>query len=164
MIPSFLMDNPGLTPMAMALVAIVCVGVGYLLLHTRRQGHRILWTLAALSLIPVAALTLLPTPGRSFVFCVYQFEMPTMRAVELLSNVALFFPVVFFTTLATDKPLLTLTAGTALSESIEIIQGLIPAIGRSCDTNDWIMNTAGMITATLLATATTRLTRRNIKQ
>jgi glycopeptide antibiotics resistance protein len=160
MIPSFLMDNTGLAPVAMARIAVVCVGVGYVLMRARRYGHPILWTLVGLSLLPAAALTLLPTPGRSFVFCVVQFSMPTMRAVELLANVALFFPPVFFATLATHRPLLVLAAGAVLSASIEVIQGLIPAIGRSCDTNDWAMNTAGTVVAVLLASAITLLIRR----
>jgi glycopeptide antibiotics resistance protein len=161
MITNFLLDHSTLIPVTMAVIAVVCVVVGYLLLRARpRCGHRVLWTLVGLSLLPVAALTLLPTLGRSFVFCVIQFSMPTLRSVELLANVALFFPPVFFATLATRKPLLTLATGTALSAAIEIIQGLLPAIGRSCDTNDWAMNTAGATVAAILASATMAFTRR----
>lgn len=160
MITNVLLDNAALAPVAVALIALVCVGVGSLLIRARRYGHRVLWTLVGLSLLPVAALTLLPTLGRSFVFCVVQFSVPTWRAVELLANVALFFPPVYFATLATREPLLMLAAGTALSATIEVVQGLIPAIGRSCDTNDWAMNTAGTIVAVLLASATMAFTRR----
>jgi hypothetical protein len=160
MITNFLLDHSALMPAMMALIAIVCVVVGYLLLRARRYGHRILWTLVGLSLLPVVALTLLPTLGRSFVFCVVQFSMPTLGSVELLANVALFFPPVFFATLATRKPVLTLAAGTALSAAIEVTQGLLPAIGRSCDTNDWAMNTAGAIVAVVLAAATSAFTKR----
>jgi VanZ like family len=160
MITNFLLDNPALVPAAMAAIAVVCVGVGYLLLRARRYGNRILWTLAGLSLLPVAALTFRPELGRSFVFCVAQFVMPKPGSVELLANVALLFPVVFFATLATRRPLLMLAAGTTLSAAIEVVQGLFPAIGRSCDTNDWAMNTAGVVAATLLATATAVVARR----
>lgn len=160
MITNFLMDHSALMPVAMFLVAVVCVGVGYLLMRARRYGNRILWALAGLSLLPVVALTLIPTLGRSFVFCVLQFSVPTLRTVEQLGNVALLFPPVFFATLATRRPLLMLAAGTALSAAIEVVQGLIPAIGRSCDTNDWAMNTAGTVVAVLLASATIALARR----
>lgn len=160
MIPIFLLDNPSLTPLAMAVIAVVCVGVGYGLMRASRYGQRILWALVGLSLLPVVALTLVPTLGRSFVFCVVQFSMPTLRAVELLANVALFFPPIFFATLATRKPLPILAAGTLLSAAIEIVQGLIPTIGRSCDTNDWAMNTAGTAVAVLLASATIAFTTR----
>jgi hypothetical protein len=105
MITNFLLDHPVLMPVTMALIAIVCVVVGYVLVHARRT----LWTLAGLSLLPVVALTFLPALGRSFVFCVVQFSMPTWRSVELLANVALFFPPVFFATLVTRKPLATTT-------------------------------------------------------
>jgi glycopeptide antibiotics resistance protein len=161
MITNFLLDHSALIPATMAVIAIVCVVVGYLLLRARRRYvHRILWTLAGLSLLPVAALTLLPTSGRSFVFCAVQFSIPTLGSVELLANAALFFLPVFFATLATRKPLLTLATGTALSAAIEIIQALLPAIGRSCDTNDWAMNTAGTAVAAILASSTMAFTRR----
>jgi hypothetical protein len=153
-ITNFLLDHPALVPVMMAVIPVGCVVVGYVL-----RARRILWMLAGLSLLPVAALTLSPVAGRSFVFCVVQFSMPRLGSVELLANVALFVPPVFFATLATRRPLLTLAAGTALSAAIEVVQGLVPAIGRACDTNDWAMNTAGAVVAVLLATATTALTR-----
>lgn len=160
MVTIFMLAHPTLTPVLMALIALACIVAGYLLLRARRYGRQMLWTLTAISLLPVAAMTLSPALGRSFVFCVFQLSMPTLRSVELLANVAMFIPPVFFATLATRKPLLTLAAGTALSATIEVIQGLIPAIGRSCDTNDWAMNTAGTIIAVLLAAATLALTKR----
>jgi hypothetical protein len=40
------------------------------------------------------------------------------------------------------------------------MQYLFPEIGRTCDTNDWAMNTAGTVAAALLASATMRLPRR----
>jgi hypothetical protein len=160
MITNFLLDNPVLVPVAMAVIAVVCVGVGYLLMRVRRYDHRILWMLVGLSLLPVPALTLLPVLGRSFVFCVVQFAAPTLGSVELLANVSLFFPSVFFATLATRRPVLMLVAGMALSAAIEVVQGLFPAIGRSCDTNDWAMNTAGIVVAVLLAGATVAFARR----
>jgi VanZ family protein len=48
-------------------------------------------------------------------------------------------------------------AGAALSAAIEVFQGLVPAIGRSSDTNDWAMNTAGAAGAALVAGATIAL-------
>jgi hypothetical protein len=160
MITNFVLDHPVLMPVMMALIAVVCVGVGHLLLRAHRYGRRIMWTLVGLSLLPVAAMTLDPEHGGTYVICAVQFSMPTLRSVELLANMALFFPPVFFAALATRKPLLMLAAGTALSAVIEAIQYLFPEIGRTCDTNDWAMNTAGTVAAALLASATMRLTRR----
>jgi glycopeptide antibiotics resistance protein len=61
------------------------------------------------------------------------------------------FPLVFFAALATRRPLSTLAAGVVLSAAIEVFQGLVPALGRACDTNDWAMNSAGTVVAVLLA-------------
>ncbi|GAB3435788.1 VanZ family protein [Actinophytocola sediminis] len=159
MITNFLLDHSALVPVALVLIAVVCVGVGYLLLRVRRHGQRIMWTLVVLSLVPVVALTLVPTAGRAYAVCTLQFAMPTLGTVELLANVALFIPPVFFATLATRRPLLTLAVGTALSAAIEAVQALAPAIGRACDTNDWAMNTAGAVIAVLLAGGTSKLSR-----
>ncbi len=161
MITDFLLDHSALAASVLALVAVVGVGAGYLLLRTRRYGHRILWVLALLFLVPVVALTLVPTSGRAYEVCAIQFYLPTFGTVELWANVALFFPPVFFASLATRRPLPMLAAGAALSALIEAIQALVPAIGRACDTNDWAMNTAGTAVAVLLAAATIALADRN---
>jgi glycopeptide antibiotics resistance protein len=154
MITNFLLDNSALVPVALLLVAVLCVGVGYVVVRLR-HAPRILWALVTLSAVPVLVLTLVPTshPGE-VVTCAYQFEMPTVGSVELLANVALFFPPVFFATLATRRPLVTLAAAALVSAAIEAAQALIPAIDRACDTNDWAMNTAGALLAVLLASAT----------
>ncbi|MCT2586853.1 VanZ family protein [Actinophytocola gossypii] len=157
MITNFLLEHSALVPVALVLVALACVGVG---LAVRRSGGRVRWLLAGVSLLPVVALTLVPTPGRVFSVCAVQFSVPTLGSVELLANVALFVPPVYFTTLATARPLLTLALATTLSAAIEALQALLPTIGRACDTNDWAMNTAGSVIAVLLARATLALTRR----
>ena len=95
------------------------------------------------------------TPQR----CALQFSFPTLGSVELLANVALLLPVIFFATLATGRPGLTMLAGTALSAAIEGVQALVPAIGRSCDTNDWAMNTLGALVAAVLGWAVLKLDR-----
>jgi VanZ family protein len=163
MITNFLLDNAALVPVALLLIALACASTGYLLL--RAGLRRILWTLAALSVLPVIALTLTPPTTRvDGVICTFQFAVPTLGTVELLANVALFFPLVYFTTLATRRLLLTLATGMALSAAAEAVQALVPAIGRACDTNDWAMNTIGTIAAALLASATIAIaTRRPTK-
>ena len=161
MITDFLLNNSALVPVVLLLVAAACVGVGYLILRTRRCGRRALWALVLLSVLPVVALTLVPTSGRvDHVACVVQFRLPTLTTVGLLANVAMFFPPVFFATLATRQRLLMLAAGTSFSAMIEALQAMVPAIGRACDTNDWAMNTVGAILAVLLASATIALTNR----
>jgi hypothetical protein len=155
----FLLDHSELMPVILALIAVVCVGVGYVVLRARRYGQRILWALVALSMVPVVALTLTPVSGRVFVVCVFQFSMPTFGSVELLANVALLFAPVYFAALATRRPLSMLSAGVVLSAAIEAVQALLGDIGRSCDTNDWVMNSAGAVVAALLAWATMAVAR-----
>ena len=62
--------------------------------------------------------------------------------------------------LATRRPLLLLVAGTALSVAVEAFQAAVPALGRSCDANDWTMNTAGTVAAVLVGGAMLALTDR----
>ncbi len=146
----------GLVPLALLLTAVGCVGVGYLLLRSGRRGTQIAWSLTVLSLLPVAALTLLPSLNSqvSGTICTVQFDYPTFGRVELAANVALFVPLAFFATLATRRPLLVVVAGSGLSAAIEALQALVPAIGRACDTNDWLMNTIGTVIGVLLAGGT----------
>ncbi|WP_406633223.1 VanZ family protein [Amycolatopsis sp. WGS_07] len=163
MITNFLLDNSALVPVVLLLIAVVCVGAGYLLLRIRSSKHRhlILWTLVMLSVVPVVVLTLVPTSSRvDYIACAVQFSVPTLTSVESLANVALFFPPVFFAALVTRRPLLMLAAGAGLSAGIEAVQALVPAIGRACDTNDWEMNTVGAILAALLASGTIMLANR----
>ncbi|EME55238.1 VanZ family protein [Amycolatopsis decaplanina] len=157
MITNFLLDHSALVPVAILLVALVCAVLGRLFADRRR----ILWALAGMSLVPVIALTLVPT-GRAIdeVLCTVQFSLPTLGAVELLANVALFLPPVCFAALASLRPLTMLAAGSALSAVVETLQALVPAIGRACDTNDWLMNTIGAVLGALLAAGTTRLVNR----
>jgi hypothetical protein len=160
-ITNVLLDNSALVPVALFLVVAVCVGVGLLVLRARRYGRRILWVLVALSVLPVVALTLVPTSRRvDGVGCVVQFSMPSPGSVELLANVALLFPPVFFATFATRRPLLMAAAGAGLSAAIEACQAVVPAIGRACATNDWAMNVLGTVLAALLAAATIALATR----
>ncbi|RSM85292.1 VanZ family protein [Kibdelosporangium aridum] len=158
MIAVFLIENPLLVPVLMLLMAIVCTGIGYLLLKARRQW--ILWTLTALSVVPVVALTLVPTRTRrmdDIPFCTPDFHLPTLASVEMVANVGLLFPLVYFSALLTRRPLLMLAAGVALSAGIETLQALVRSLGRACTTGDWAMNSAGATCAALLAGCTIAL-------
>ena len=160
MITNFLLDHSAIVPVVLLLVAVVCVGAGYVIVRRRHAG-RALWALATVSLLPIVALTLVPTGlGLDEVACAVQFYVPTLGRLEMLANVALFVPPVYFATLATRRPLLIALAGVTLSAVIEAVQALVPAIGRACDTNDWAMNTGGVVLGVLLSTATIALTRR----
>ena len=141
---------------AMLLGAIACVGLGYVLVRRQRRGGRLLWMVATLALLPVLALTLGPSAyyGRDDISCVVQFVPPTLKRIELMANIALFFPLAYFATLASRRPLIALVACSGLSAAIEAIQAVVPVIGRACDTNDWVMNTIGTVVGVLLAVGT----------
>jgi VanZ like family len=160
MITNFLTDHSAMVPVGLLLVAVVCVGVGYMVVRRGFAG-RVLWALTLVSLLPIVALTLVPaSAGLDEVTCAVQFYVPTLNRVEVMANVALFVPPVYFATLATRRPALVVLAGVTLSAVIEAVQALVPAIRRACDTNDWAMNTAGAVLGVLLAAATIAPVRR----
>jgi len=132
-----------------ALVLFVAVGpfVGAVL----ARHPRLAWLLTGLTLLPVAALTLVPVRRELYDVCTVQWSLPTFGRVELMANVVLFVLPVLFAGVASKKPLLMLLAASALSIVIEVFQALVPVIGRSCDTNDWLNNTIGAAVGAVLA-------------
>ncbi|WP_033293241.1 VanZ family protein [Amycolatopsis jejuensis] len=152
MITNFLLDHCGLVPLAFVLILLACAVIGVLLLRSRRFGTRIALGLAGLSLLSILALTLVPASrDMDVAACTVQFSLPSLTSVELVANVALFVPLVFFAALPARRPLLVGLGGTVLSALVEAVQALVPAIGRACDTNDWLMNTLGAALGLLLA-------------
>ena len=150
MISTFLVEYSAFVPWAMLVVALVCVGLGQVFVR-RQPGRSALRILTGLAVVPAVALTLLPDSREVDGGCVVAFAAPQWGAVESLANLALLFPFVLFLALALRRAFLALVAGTALSAVIETVQALVPALGRSCDTNDWWMNTLGAGVAALLA-------------
>jgi VanZ like family len=159
MITDFLLDHSALVPGALALVALVCTVVGYVALRLDRPGSRLLPALAVVAALPVLALTLAPT-GRSTSTrgCTVQFAWPGAGSVELLANVALLLPVAVLAALATRRPWAVLLAGCGVSAALEAVQASVPAIGRACDTNDWAMNSLGVLAGVLVARGLLALT------
>ncbi|SFE91263.1 VanZ family protein [Blastococcus tunisiensis] len=155
MITDVPLDHSALVPVAFGLVALACVGIGHAGLRGGVVGCRLLWALTGLSALVVLALTLSPggQSGRDAA-CTVQFALPTLTRVELLANVALFVPPVLFATLAARRPLLVMAAAVGASAAIEGLQAAVPAIGRACDTNDWLMNALGVLVGALLAQGT----------
>jgi len=141
-----------------ALVLFIAVGpfVGMALV----RHPRLAWALTCLTLLPVAALTLVPVRRQLFEVCSVQWSLPTVGRVELMANVVLFVLPVLFAGVASRKPLRMLLAASALSVIIEVFQALVPAIGRSCDTTDWLNNTIGAAIGAVLAIIALRLAQR----
>lgn len=139
MITTTLVEHPWLAPAL--LVAVVAAGLlaGPWLVPRRR----LTWWLTAASLLPVVALTLVPVDRELFARCSVQWSLPTPGRVELMANLALFVAPVLLAGVATRRPVLALLLGSGASVVVEALQAAVPAIGRSCDTNDWLSNTLG---------------------
>jgi glycopeptide antibiotics resistance protein len=157
MISTYLAEHASLVPLALSAVILVCVVIGYLVVRSRWHGALLSRVLAVLSLVAVLALTLSPTSRVGAPGCTVQLDLSGLAGVESLANLGLFVPLALFTTLATRRPLLTLVTASALSAAIELAQVLVPALGRACDTHDWVMNTGGAILGAVLGAGTVAL-------
>lgn len=112
--------------------------------------------LGVLSLLPVVALTLMPTSRDLALGCAAEWSFPTLGAVELMANLVLFVPPALLFGVALRRPLLVLGAASATSALIEVLQAFATALGRSCSTNDWLYNTLGAALGTAIAVAALR--------
>lgn len=155
-ITDVLLAHPWLTPALLVVVLVLVPVVGPRLV--RRPG--LAWWLTAASLVPVALLTLVPVDRELFARCTLQWSLPTPGRVELMANVVLFVVPLLLAGLASRRPLLALVAGSALSVGLEALQAYVPAIGRSCDTTDWLCNTLGAVLGAALALVALRLATR----
>lgn len=156
MISTLLVEHPWVSPALLVLV-VVAGGVAGPWLAARR---RLTWALAAASTLPILALTLVPVDRELSARCTMQWALPTPGRVELMANVALFVAPVLLVGTATRRPVLALLAGTGASVLVEAVQALLPVIGRSCDTNDWLSNTIGAAVGAAVAwTSVRRATR-----
>ncbi|MEO7061549.1 MAG: VanZ family protein [Lapillicoccus sp.] len=154
MITDFLLLHPIRVWIALASIAVICLGGGAWVLRHPGPGRRVAWILSGLALLPVLALTLAPVTRQLYAVCVVQFELPTsLKVGDVLANLVLLVPVAWFATLASRRPVLVFFGGTVLSAALEAVQAAIPAIGRSCDTNDWFNNTIGVAIGVLAAWA-----------
>ncbi len=147
MITTVLVEHPWLAPTLLAAIVVAGLLAGPALVGRRRLA----WVLAAVSVLPVLALTLVPVERELFARCTVQWALPTPGRVELIANVVLFVAPVLLVGVATRRPLLALVAGTGASVLVEVVQALVPAIGRSCDTTDWLSNTIGAVLGAGLA-------------
>lgn len=157
MISTLLVAHPWFSPAVLGALVLLGPLTGRWLLHRPRAA----WTLFGLSLLPVAALTLVPTSREVFERCAVGWVLPTFGRVELMANVILFVPPVLLAAVAARRPVLALLGGVATSAVIEAVQAFVPALGRSCDTNDWLSNAIGALVGAALAAAAIWLSRRS---
>ncbi|MEV4640961.1 VanZ family protein [Actinoplanes sp. NPDC049548] len=141
MISTFLVEHRWIAPAALVLLILAGPLAGSWLV-TR---PRIAWVLTAASMLPLALLTLVPQDRELFARCEVRWELPTLTGPESLANILLFVAPVLLAGVATRRPVLAVLAGTGLSVVVEAVQAAVPAIGRSCDSGDWINNTIGAV-------------------
>ncbi|GAA5114002.1 hypothetical protein GCM10023339_19060 [Alloalcanivorax gelatiniphagus] len=148
MISTVLVDHPWLTTAAFAALVLVGPVVGAWLATRPRAAY----ALAGLALLPAVVLTLVPTSREVPFGCTVEWTWPTFAAVEVMANVVLLVAPVLFLAVATRRPLPAVVAGSAVSLAVETAQGITLVAGRSCSTNDWVMNTLGAVLGAVLAT------------
>jgi hypothetical protein len=152
-ITNVLVEHPWLSPLALALAVLLGPLLGARLASRPRAAG---W-LAAVSLLPVAVLTLVPVDRQLYARCTAEWVLPTPGRVELAANVVLFVAPALLAAVATRRPLLVLGAASVLSAAVEALQAAVPALGRSCDTSDWLSNTIGAALGVALAVVALRL-------
>jgi glycopeptide antibiotics resistance protein len=138
-ITTYLVEHPWIT--TVALVAVLLVGplAGFWLIDRPRVAN---W-LGMASLLPIAALTLVPTNRDLAVGCATEWDFPSLGAVELVANVVLFIPPALLFGVAVRRPLVVLFGASIGAGLVEVAQALLTTLGRSCSTNDWLSNTLG---------------------
>ena len=157
MLSTLLVAHPWFSPAVLAVLVVGGPLVGRWLL---RRPPRVSWVVCGITLLPVALLTLVPTSREVVDRCAVGWTLPTFGRVELMANVILFVPPVLFAAIASRRPVLALAAGVVASAGIEAVQALVPALGRSCDTNDWLSNSIGAAVGAVLAGLALWLARR----
>ncbi|MDN4162964.1 VanZ family protein [Nocardioides abyssi] len=156
MITTVLVEHPWLSPTALLVLVVLGPFVGAWL-ATR---PRLAWAATALALVPVAVLTLVPVDRELFSRCEVDWSLPTIGRVELAANVVLFVAPALLAAVASRRPALAVLGASVLSAAVEAMQALVPALGRSCATNDWLSNTIGAVVGGLLGWLALSLVRR----
>lgn len=147
MITTVLVEHPWLSPTALVVLLVLTPVLGHVLF----PRPRLAWWLTGLTLVPVVVLTLIPVHRQLYARCTMEWSLPTPGRVESFANVVLFVAPVLLGGLASRRPHWALLAGSVLSAVVEAVQAAVPAIGRSCSSNDWLSNTIGSLIGALLA-------------
>ena len=153
MISTFLAEHRWIAIVALLGTIAVAPLVGRMIAPRPRPT----WALAAVSLLAVLALTLLPDNRIVAPGCANSGFTFSLFAVESVANILLLLPSTFLVGIATRKPWWSILGGSAFSALIELVQAFVPAIGRSCDTSDWVTNTVGAVIGGVLAFLSLRL-------
>lgn len=161
MISTLLAEHAFAVRIGFFIAVVVALAIGWFL-H-RRGARTTLLVLAVLGLFGALVLAMSPEGDRANgISCTVQFSIP-FQGLETLANIAMLLPTTLFLALAMQRPLIVLVGVSGVSVLIELVQALAPALGRACDTNDWLMNTLGALIGALGATAILAIGRRRAR-
>ena len=148
MLSTLLITYSALVPLVALVLLALLIGIGVVLQRGRRR--RAAGALAVLAVVAALLLTLTPDTAAPGAFCRVGFAWPTVLGVEAFANLLLLLPATFLGAIATRRPIAVAAAGAGLSAAVELVQALLPALGRACDTQDWEMNTIGALAGAAL--------------
>ncbi len=154
---TFLIENRWVTTLLLGVALVVSPLVGVWL--TPRP--RLAWAATFAACAGVLAFVLTPFERELFAVCSFEWSLITLGKVELVANLLLFVPVGLFGSVASRRPVGAVVAASAFSILIEMLQALVPALGRSCSTSDWFYNTLGALAGGLVAAGSLRLAERS---
>ncbi|MFB7944280.1 VanZ family protein [Kitasatospora phosalacinea] len=164
MIGAILNGNPGMVP-AFAVLALL-LGPAAERLARRYALPKLFTALLGVALAAELTATLYPTgPGGStHPVCTRGSDLAfALDTVQGRMNVLMFVPVGLFAVLALGRPLAVAVGAVGLSALTETGQGLLPGIGRACDTSDFAANAIGGLAGVLLGCAVRLALRRRIR-
>ncbi|QKW22625.1 hypothetical protein HUT16_29215 [Kitasatospora sp. NA04385] len=163
MIRAALNGNTGMIP-AFLVLALLLGAVGHRL--ARRHGLPLLPTLLlAAALAGELAVTLYPTfsGGGTQAVCGWSDDLAlAFRTEQGRLNLLMYAPIGLFGVLALGRPLAVSCGVLGLTAATETAQGLIPAVGRACDSSDLAANAAGGLLGVLLGVVVRLALRRRV--
>ncbi|GLW67902.1 hypothetical protein Kpho02_02010 [Kitasatospora phosalacinea] len=164
MIGAILHGSPGLVPAFAVLALLLGLAARW---QARRYGRPQLFTvLFGVALAAELTATCYPTGGGSSTHpvCAVSSDLAFVFGTEQgRMNVLMFVPLGLFAVLASGRPLAAAVGAVGLSALTETGQGLLPGVGRACDSSDFAANAAGGLAGVLLGCAVRLALRRRIR-
>ncbi|MFG2400342.1 VanZ family protein [Streptomyces lydicus] len=136
-----------------AIAISIAFFIEVLLASKKRTDRPVSLALWCTSIVSVLFLTLWTNGGTQGAgTCVVNMTLLEPFGTEQgLLNSLMFMPVGFMGVFVTRRMVPAFACGVALSALIETAQGALPAIGRACDTSDFVSNSAGSMLGALIA-------------
>lgn len=158
MISAILNGNPWLIP---AFITVgTCISVAMIYAARRWALQKGVAVLFGLTFAAELTATLYPsyTGAGSSGICTFNRDLFSPLVTQQgIMNVAMFAPLILLAAFLFRSPASALASGIALSGATELAQGLIPGIGRSCATEDFMANSLGSAVGVAVALAARRI-------